>query len=270
MIRRAVLVVLGLIWLGPTYLLLVNAARPADGYDASRAWIPSPDLALFRNFAQAWESANLQESLASTALYSLVSPALGVLIGAMAGYTIVVLRLRYGFWWFMLLFGGTVFPSQMLLVPLFVGYSAAGLYDSRFGMILVYTAISVPLSAFVLRNFFTGVAFSIFEAARMDGASTFRIFWRVYLPLATSALAAVFILNFTFIWNDLLFGLTLTQTAEVRPVMTALAGLVTDVYAGTPVPVGLAAGLVVSLPTVVLFVATQRMFARGLALGGLS
>ncbi|WP_344840646.1 hypothetical protein [Nonomuraea dietziae] len=68
------------------------------------------------------------------------------------------------------------------------------------------------------------------------------MFWRVYLPLATSALAAVFILNFTFIWNDLLFGLTLTQTAEVRPVMTALAGLVTDVYAGTPVPVGLARG----------------------------
>jgi multiple sugar transport system permease protein len=101
----------------------------------------------------------------------------------------------------------------------------------------------------------------------MDGASTFRIFWRIYLPLSTSALAAVFILEFTFIWNDLIFGLTLTQTAEVRPVMTALAGLMTDVYAGTPVPVGLAAGLVVSLPTVVLFLATQRLFARGLSLG---
>ncbi|MEU7897304.1 carbohydrate ABC transporter permease [Nonomuraea sp. NPDC049152] len=270
MIRRFVLVVLGLIWLGPTYLLLVNAARPADTYDPSRAWVPSPDFALIENFFRAWDAADLSQSLASTALYSVVSPAIGVLIGALAGYTIVVLRLRHGFFWFMVIFGGTVFPSQMLLVPLFVGYSDAGLYDTRLGMIIVYTAISVPLSAFVLRNFFTGVAFSIFEAARMDGASTLRIFFRVYLPLAVSALAAVFILNFTFIWNDLLFGLTLSQTAEVRPVMTALAGLLTDVYAGTPVPVGLAAGLVVSLPTVVLFVATQRMFARGLALGGLS
>ncbi|MFE3452763.1 carbohydrate ABC transporter permease [Nonomuraea sp. NPDC059194] len=270
MIRRLVLVVLGLIWLGPTYLLIVNAARPADTYDPSRAWLPSPDFSLVENFLLAWERADLAQSLASTAVYSVVSPALGVLIGALAGYTIVVLRLRHGFFWFMVIFGGTIFPSQMLLVPLFVGYSDAGLYDTRLGMIVVYTTISVPLSAFVLRNFFTGVAFSIFEAARMDGASTLRIFLRVYLPLATSALAAVFILNFTFIWNDLLFGLTLSQTAEVRPVMTALAGLLTDVYAGTPVPVGLAAGLVVSLPTVVLFVATQRMFARGLALGGLS
>ncbi|MER6510815.1 carbohydrate ABC transporter permease [Nonomuraea sp. NPDC001636] len=267
MIRRIVLIVLGLIWLGPTYLLVVNASRPAASYDPGSAWAPSGDFALLDNFGRALDSADLTGSLASTALYAVVSPLLGVLIGALAGYTIVVLRLRHGFWWFLLIFGGTVFPSQMLLVPLFVGYSDAGLYDSRLGMILVYTAINVPLAAFVLRNFYTGVAFSIFEAARMDGASTWRIFWRIYLPISLSALTAVFILEFTFIWNDLIFGLTLTQTDNVRPVMTALAGLMTDVYAGTPVPVGLAAGLVVSLPTVVLFLATQRLFARGLSLG---
>ncbi|SEM99651.1 carbohydrate ABC transporter permease [Nonomuraea pusilla] len=267
MIRRAVLVLLGLVWLGPTYLLVVNAARPAADYDPARAWAPSGEFALFRNFARALEGARLADSLASTALYGVVSPLLAVVIGALAGYAIVVLRLRHGFRWFLLIFGGTVVPSQMLLVPLFVGYSDAGLYDSRFGMVLVYTGISVPLAAFVLRNFYTGVAFSIFEAARMDGASTFRIFWRIYLPLSLSALAAVFILEFTFVWNDLIFGLALTRTETVRPVMTALAGLMTDVYAGTPVPVGLAAGLVVSLPTVVLFLATQRLFARGLSLG---
>ncbi|MFF0864958.1 carbohydrate ABC transporter permease [Nonomuraea sp. NPDC003560] len=267
MIRRIVLIVLGLIWLGPTYLLVVNASRPAASYDPASAWAPSGDFALLDNFGRALDSADLTGSLASTALYAVVSPLLGVLIGALAGYTIVVLRLRHGFWWFLLIFGGTVFPSQMLLVPLFVGYSDAGLYDSRLGMILIYTAINVPLAAFVLRNFYTGVAFSIFEAARMDGASTWRIFWRIYLPISLSALTAVFILEFTFIWNDLIFGLTLTQTESVRPVMTALAGLMTDVYAGTPVPVGLAAGLVVSLPTVVLFLATQRLFARGLSLG---
>jgi multiple sugar transport system permease protein len=267
MIRRAVLIVLGLVWLAPTYLLVVNAFRPAAGYDPAHAWTPDAHIAIWDNFMRAWDSASLGDSLASTLLYSVVSPAVAVVIGALAGYTIVVLRLRHGFLWFMLIFGGTVFPSQMLLVPLFVGYSEANLYDSRLGLIVVYTAISVPLAAFVLRNFFTGVAFSLFEAARMDGASTFRVFWRIYLPLSMSALVAVFILEFTFIWNDLLFGLTLSQTETVRPVMTALAGLTSDVYAGTPVPVGLAGGLVVSLPTVVLFLATQRLFTRGLALG---
>lgn len=267
--RRAVLLVMGLAWLFPVYLILVSALRPANSFDPARAWVPSAHLGLFSNIARAWSTSQIGRSLGSSLLYSIVSPAAACLIGALAGYAIVVLRLRHGFAWFMVIFGGTIFPVQMLLIPLFVSYSKVNLYDSRLGMIIIYTAISVPFAAFVMRNFFTGVAFSMFEAARMDGASTFRVFRQIYLPLSSSALAAVFILEFTFVWNDLLFGLTLTQSQGTRPVMTALAALQSDVYAGTPVPIALAAGLVVSAPPVLLFLATQRYFARGLALGQL-
>jgi multiple sugar transport system permease protein len=267
--RRVTLVVLGLIWLFPAYLIIITAIRPAGSFDPSRAWIPSGQLGLWANVAKAWQASAIGQSLGSSLLYSVVAPLLACVIGALAGYAIVVLRLRHGFFWFMVIFGGTVFPSQMLLVPLFVSYAKVGLYDNRIGMIIIYTAISAPFAAFVMRNFFTNVAFSIFEAARVEGASTLRIFAQVYLPLARTALAAVFILEFTFVWNDLLFGLTLTQSPGTRPVMTALAALQSDVYAGTPVPVALAAGLIVSLPPIVLFLATQRFFARGLALGQL-
>ncbi|WP_018655330.1 carbohydrate ABC transporter permease [Actinomadura flavalba] len=265
-LRRAVLAVLGLLWLVPTYLILVNAFRPAEDYRPGEALKPSGELGLFANVREVFERTDLAAGLANSLLYSLVSPLLAVLVGALAAYAIVVLRIRYGFAWFMLIFGGTVFPLQMLLVPLFLGYSRMSLYDGRLGMVLVYAAINVPLAALVLRNYFGGIAISIFEAARMDGASTFRIFWRIHLPLSWTALAAVFILEFTFVWNDLLFGLTLTQSETVRPAMTELAALTTDVYAGTPVPIALAAGLVVSLPTVALFLLTQRLFTRGLSL----
>lgn len=267
--RRGTLVVLGLIWLFPAYLIIITAMRPAASFNPASAWIPSVHLGLWANVAKAWQASAIGQSLGSSLLYSVAAPLLACVIGALAGYAIVVLRLRYGFFWFMVIFGGTVFPSQMLLVPLFVSYAKVGLYDNRIGMIIIYTAISAPFAAFVMRNFFTNVAFSIFEAARMDGASTLRIFAQLYLPLARTALAAVFILEFTFVWNDLLFGLTLTQSPGTRPVMTALAALQSDVYAGTPVPVALAAGLIVSLPPIVLFLATQRFFARGLALGQL-
>ncbi|GAA4696675.1 carbohydrate ABC transporter permease [Phytohabitans rumicis] len=266
MIRRLVLGALGLLWLIPIYLLLVNAFRPSTEYDTSRIWIPDSDFGFIDNVRLAWDAAGLGPSLASTLLYSVVSPAAAVVIGAMAGYAIVVLRLRAGFWWFMLLFGGTMFPTQMLLIPLFLGYSSADLYDRRFGLVLLYTAICVPLAALVMRSFFTGVAYSIYEAARVDGASVWRIFWRVYLPLAVPALSAVLILEFAFVWNDLLFGLTLSQTDTVRPVMTALSSL-SSAYSGSTVPVVLAAGLLMSLPTVVVFLAAQRIFARGLTLG---
>lgn len=266
MIRRGVLIVLGAVWLLPVYLLLVNAFRPSTEFEVSKIWVPDPNFGFFDNVQFAWEAAGLGPSIASTLLYSVASPAIAVVLGAMAAYAIVVLRLRAGFWWFILLFGGTIFPTQMLLIPLFLGYSSADLYDRRLGMVLIYTAVCVPLAALVLRSFFTGVAYSIYEAARVDGASIWRIFWRIYLPLAVPALGAVLILSFVFVWNELLFGLTLSQGETVRPMMTALLSL-SSAYAGSTVPVVLAAGIVMSLPTVLVFLGAQRIFARGLALG---
>lgn len=264
--RRATLVLLGLVWLAPVYLLLVNASRPAAGYDAERLWLPHSDFGFADNLRTAWDRVDLGQSILSSVIYSALSPALAVLVGAAAGFAIVVLRLRAGFWWFMFIFGGTVFPFQMLIIPLFLGYSRAGLYDSRTGLVLAYTVILVPFAAFVMRNFFTGIAYTIFEAARVDGASIWRIFWRLYLPMSLPALSAIFILECTLIWNDLLIGLTLSQSSEVRPIMTAVAAL-QSAYGGSTVPVVLASGVVVSLPMVVLFLATQRLFAKGLSLG---
>ncbi len=264
-VRKVFLSVLGLIWLAPVYLLVANAIQPAATFTATNLWNFPTSFGFIDNVTTAWQQAGLGGSLGSTLLYSVLSPAIALVIGALAGFSIVALRLRHGFAWFMLIFGGTIFPSQMLLMPLFIGYADANLYDTRIGMVVIYTAISVPLAAFIMRNFFTGIPRAMYEAATIDGASNWRIFWRIYLPLSVSALAAIFILEFTFIWNDLLFGLTLTQSAALRPVMTTLASL-QSAYAGTTIPVVLASGLLVSLPTIVLFLATQRLFGRGLAL----
>ncbi|WP_166346418.1 carbohydrate ABC transporter permease [Phytoactinopolyspora limicola] len=265
-IRPVFLSVLGLLWLVPVYLLIANASKLPGDYSSAEVWKPAFGGALLDNMRDVWERADLGSTVMSTLIYSVTGPLVGVLIGASVGFAIVALRLRHGFWWFVFIFGGTVFPLQMLLMPLFVGYAETGLYDTRIGLILVYTVISVPFSAFVMRNFFTGIAHHVFEAAVVDGASTWRIFWRIYLPMSKSAMVAVFILQATFIWNDLLLGLTLSQSNDVRPVMTALTAL-QSTYGGSAMPVVLAGGLLVSIPTVVLFLATQRIFSRGLALG---
>ena len=265
-LRKTLLVVMGFFWLLPVYLIVVNSAKTNAQYGSSSVWAPAGITGLIENVVTAWTRGRISEGVASTALYSVVAPALAVLIGAAVGFAIIALRLRHGFVWFVLIFCATVFPLQMVLTPLFMGYAETGLYDTRLGMILVYTVISVPFSAFVMRNFFSGIAHQVFEAAVVDGASTWRIFWRIYLPMSSSALVAVFILQATFIWNDLLLGLTLTRSAEIRPVMTSLSAL-QSTYGGSTMPTVLAAGLIVSLPTVVLFLITQRAFSRGLALG---
>lgn len=264
-IRTTVLIVLGLIWLLPVYLLLVNAAKAPETFTASESWKPT-DFSLFANIAEAIRLSGLGESAVSTLVYAVVSPLIAVLIGSAAGFAIVALRLRHGFAWFVAIFGGSVFPIQMILLPMFDAYSRTGLFDTRTGMVIVYTAISIPFSAFVMRNFFTGIAHNVFEAAVLDGASTWRIFGRVYLPMASSALVAIFILQATFIWNDFLLGLVLSQSDTVRPIVTSLAGM-QSTYGGAQMSTVLAGGLLVSLPTVVLFLFTQKFFARGLALG---
>ena len=266
--RYAIAALLGLVWLAPLYLLVANALRPVEQLATSSVWALPRGFDLWENVMTAQERMDILASLGSSLLYATASTLLAVVVGALAGFAIVVLRLRHGFAWFMLIFGGTIFPGQMLLVPLFIGYSTLGLYDRRPGLVLAYTAILVPLAAFVMRNFFTRVAYSIYEAAALDGAGPWRAFWRIYLPLSWSALAAIFILEFTVIWNELLLGLVLTQSEAVRPVTVTLAAL-SSAYAGSTAPVELAAGLLLSLPTVLLFLATQRLFARGLALSQL-
>lgn len=265
-VRQVVLAVMGLIWLVPVYLLLANASKRPEVFGEYSVWQPGDLGGLFSNMADAWGRGRLSLGIWSTALYAVTGPALAVIVGAAAGFSIVALRLRRGFFWFVLIFASTIFPLQMILMPLFIGYAQTGIYNTRTGMILVYTVIAVPFSAFVMRNFFSGIAHQVFEAAVMDGASAWRIFWRIYLPMSAPALVAIFILQATFIWNDLLLGLTLSQSETVRPVIAALSAL-QSTYGGSAMSTVLAGGLLVSLPTVVLFLATQRAFTRGLSLG---
>ena len=208
----------------------------------------------------------LSDSIVSTLIYAIVSPIIAVLVGAAAGFAIVALRLKRGFLWFVVIFGGTVFPLQMVLLPLFDAYSRVGLYDTQLGMIIVYTAISIPFSAFVMRNFFTGVAHNVFEAAgarRRDHVAD------LHAGLPADGLERA--------RGDLhpAGDVHLERPAarshphpvrHVRPIVTTLAGM-QSTYGGAQISTVLAAAVLVSLPTVVLFLFTQKFFARGLALG---
>ncbi|WP_152364716.1 carbohydrate ABC transporter permease [Microlunatus speluncae] len=265
--RVTALIILGLLWLVPVYLLLSNAGKTNDSYSGATLWLPGNPLDLVINLGQVITDTDLARALINTAIYSVVSPAIAVVLGAMVGFAVIVLRLRRGFLWFFLIYCGSVFPLQMVVIPIFDGYSRLGLYDSITGMVIIYSIVCLPFSAFVMRNFFSGIAESVFEAAVVDGAKVRQIFTRIYLPMSASALAVVFILQATWVWNDLLLGLILTQSEETRPVMPVLTGLQSTEGGGASYTVVLAAAILVSLPTALLFLVSQRFFAKGLALG---
>ncbi|TPW78160.1 carbohydrate ABC transporter permease [Schumannella luteola] len=266
-VRTVILAVLGLIWLVPIYLLLANAGKSVADYSGDALWEPGSIGALFANVGEVFTGTDVPSGLAATALYALVAPAIAVVLGAAIGFAVIVLRVKHGFFWFFVIFCGTVFPLQMMVLPWFDVYARIGLFDTQGGMLLIYSVVATPFSAFVMRNFFSGISESVFEAAVVDGAGVWRIFTRIYLPMSASALAVVFILQATWVWNDLLLSLILTQSPETRPVMPLLNALQSVEGGGPGYTVILTAALIVSIPTALLFLFTQRFFQRGLALG---
>lgn len=261
-VRSTLIVVLALIWFLPTYLIIVNAFTSNSGYTGDVLWFPR-DFALVENIRAAWEAVNLGPSLLNSLIYAVVAGAIAVLVAALAGFAVSAIPGGRRTWWFWLIYSGALFPAQAFLRPLFTGYAETGLYDTRWGLFLIYIATCIPFSFFIMRNHMLSVPSEVNEAAQLDGANWWTVFARFYLPMSKSALAAAFIFQFVWVWNELLFGITLSYSEEIRPVMAALAGLQSN-YGTVGPPVVLAGALFVSIPTVVVFLMFQRVFSSSL------
>lgn len=262
-IRSALLVIAALLWLLPSYVVVVNAFTAPEDYSGPSLWFES--WAFGDNVAAAFEAADVGQAMWNSLQYAVVAALLAVFVAAMAAFAVVVMPVRRPTFWFWAIYAGTLLPLQVFLSPLFTGYAATSLYDTQYAMILIYAAIAVPFAFFVVRNFMTTTPREMMEAAQLDGCGWFGMFWRIHLPLAKGALLAAFLFQFLATWNDLLFGITLSSSPNVRPVMAALAEL-NGQYSSIGPPVLLAAGIVASIPTIVLFFCFQRFFVNGLRL----
>lgn len=264
--RNTFVIVFAALWLIPVYLMVVNAFVPAAEYPGQPTWMPS-GFGFFGNLSIAWTESGLGLGMLNSLIYSLVSAGAAVLAAAAAGFAVVIMPMRRPALWFWLIYLGTLLPLQIFLAPLFKTYVSMTLYDTNLGMILIYAAICVPFAFFIVRNFLTTLPPEITEAAQLDGATWRTLFFRIHLPLIKSSLFAAFIFQFTWVWNDLLFGITLTTSPDRRPVMAALAEISAGFSSLGP-PVVLAAAIVASLPTVILFLTCQRFFVSSLKATG--
>lgn len=254
-------------YLTPLYYLFVTVFKTSEEY-AIKGVLQLPDslAPIVDNAVQAWTIASLGQAAMNSLSYALVGAVISVSFAAAAAYGMTRLHLLGANGWFMLIFTGTLFPFQMYLVPLLFGYQRIGLINTWFGMLLVYVAICIPFPLLVLRNSFSAISREVDEAARIEGASEWRVFISMIVPNAMGPLIALFLLQFTFIWNDLLFSSILANGIEVRSVMVALQSL-QGTYSTLGPNVVITATLISSIPTVLLFIALRKYFMAGLQLG---
>lgn len=266
--RRAqwpVALVLTLIWILPLLILVMNSFKTAQDYSLGSSLSWPTTFNLLSNLRDAW-ARGLGPGFINSLTYGVFGSIGAVMLASLAAFGIVRLRIPKGLFWFLLLYSGTIFPFQMYLIPLFNLYIQTFLYDTKLGMMLFYIALCIPFCVFVMRGFFLTVPWELQEAATLDGASSWQVFWRLMLPLARAPLLLLFLIQFTYIWNDLLFGLVLSKSDGVRPIMVALVGM-QGVYGATAAPTIIAATLLASGPTLLLFLFLQRYFIQGLTLG---
>jgi ABC-type glycerol-3-phosphate transport system permease component len=257
--------ILAIFWLAPLAILAMNAVKTPAEYLMTSNLAPPTTFNLLPNIEHAWAK-GLSGGFINSLLYGLVGSAGAVGLASLAAFGIVRLKIPRGLFWFLLIYSGTIWPFQMYLIPLFNAYLQTGIYDTKVGMIGFYIAICIPFCTFVMRGFFLTVPWEIQEAAYVDGAGSWTVFWSIMFPMARAPMILLLLIQFTWIWNDLLFGLVLSKSETVRPVMVALVGM-QGVYGAQDAPSVIAATLICSAPTLILFLFLQRYFVRGLTLG---
>jgi ABC-type glycerol-3-phosphate transport system permease component len=256
------LVVLAVFWLLPLVSVILTALKSEGEMYATTAWtLPhSPTLG---NFLDAWQT--VSRNFLNTILITVPSALLSVAIGSLSAYAIARLRPPGGQLIYLLIVASITIPFASIIPSLVRLMDNLHLLSTIPGLILVHTAHGQVIVIFLLTRFFVTIHEDIVDAARVDGCSLLGIYWRIILPLSSAALAATFILQFTWIWNDYFKALVIVPEQVNAPItvgMTLLAGQ----YAGKW-HIRSAAAIIATLPTILIFLGFQRFFIRGVMVG---
>ncbi len=265
-VARTSTALLALMWLVPTIGLLVTALRPQNASSQTGWWniFLEPSQLTIDNFRTILSSDFFVRSIVNTFAITIPATVLVVVVGALAAYAFAWIGFPGRDWAFIGVVGLLVVPLQMALVPVARLYGTLGIYGSIAGVVLFHVAFGLPFAIFLLRNFFAGLPRELLEAARLDGASEGRIFFRVILPLGKPAIASLAIFQFLWVWNDLLVALVFARTRSA-PITVAIQQQLRQ-FGGNIDIISAASFLSMVVPLIVFF-AFQRYFAEGLLAG---
>lgn len=263
-ITYLILTIFAILWVFPMVSALVMVAKSNDDFTALGFWgLPALSKIpgnMVNNVHIALVQAELGGNFLNSLLFAAIAGIGSAFIASLAGYALVHLNVRAPQGWFLGIFIGNIFPFQMFLIPLYLFLNTLRLYDTRLGLAIVYVGICIPFALFVYRNYAYTIPKELFESAKVDGASSWHSYLRIFLPLSRAAFIVVFIFQFIWTWNDLLFGLVLSE--RHRPIMTALSRLAGQ-RGAVPPTVLIAGALIASLPTIIILLSLQRHFVRG-------
>jgi raffinose/stachyose/melibiose transport system permease protein len=261
---RALLLGLMAITILPFVSIFMTALHPSGTLPRGLEW---PDDPQWGNFLEAFEVANMAALLRSSTFIVLAVVPVALVMATMAGFAIGLLRIPGARALLLLFVFGLTLPFEGIITPLYFLEREMGLLDTRFAIVLPLIALYMPFGVFWMRAHFANLPSDVTEAARVDGANTWALFWRIHVPLARPAIASLGVLMAVWTWNQFLLALVLVEDPLQRTMAGAL-GAFQGHYA-TDIPLLCAGTILILLPTLVVYVVFQRHIIAALLQGSI-
>ncbi len=255
------LIILALLYLVPVYVVIVTSLKANAAISLSQMWNLPSALSL-SSIAAAW--GQLGPNFLNSFELAIPATLLSALLGSLNGYVLSKWKFRGSSIVFFFILFGMFIPYQSVLIPLLRVLDTIGLYNSIAGLILVHVVYGIPITTLIFRNFYTAIPDEIIESGKIDGTGYWGIFRHIILPLSIPGFVVAAIWQFTQVWNNFLFAVALTNPPN-QPVTVALVNI-----AGSQTiqwNVQMASALLVSVPTLVVYILLGKYFMRGLLAG---
>ena len=255
------LVLFSLLYLMPIYMTVITALKHPANISLTTAW-QLPGNINWGSFTEAYNTLgpNFMNSLYLAVSATIIS----AIIGSLNGYVFSKWELPGNEIIFTLVLFGMFIPYQIILIPLFRVLRQLGLYGGIPGLALAHVVYGIPITSLIFRNFYARIPESMIESAQMDGAGFFGIYRRIILPLSAPGFVVVVIWQFTQIWNEFLWGITLTRHSA-NPITVGLAQLAGGQAVSWNLP--MAGSLLAAFPVLIIYILMGRYFIRGLLAG---
>jgi glucose/mannose transport system permease protein len=266
-VKYALLALFIVIVLLPLYVLIVTSFKGVGETDPSHAWT-LPHVWTLDGWRQAWNGQYALLPYLKNS-FKLVIPAtvLSCLLGSMNGFVLSKWRFPGADFVFTFFLFGMFIPYQAIMIPLTQLFGDVNFPEGIPRLIFAHVIYGIPITTLIFRNYYATIPSELMEAARMDRAGMLRTYWSVVLPISMPAFVVAAIWQFTSIWNDFLFAVFIITDPSQWPVTVALNNTTGSLV--TPYNVQMAAALIASLPTLILYIILGRYFIRGLLAGSL-
>jgi glucose/mannose transport system permease protein len=272
-----ILAVFAIFYLMPVYVLLITSLKSFAEVNLYRMW-DLPSGFYLHSFSRAWIGdelagvGGLSGNFMNSVKLTVPATILSAMLGSINGYVLAKWKFRGSNVLFPLLLFGMFIPYQSILIPLVVVLSkipwfGGNLYGTIPGLILAHVVYGIPITTLIFRNYYAGIPTELVEASRIDGANIFSIYRYILFPLSLPGFVVVMIWQFTSIWNDFLFAVTVIGDPHTQPITVALNNL-----AGSYIVewnVQMAGALIAALPTLAIYIFLGRYFMRGMLAGSL-